>query len=205
MCSSEASRAKHKFAVKRNSWPKTRGVAMNPVDHVSPTVSRNPFLLSMRSFLTHVKSHSLTVVETINISAKPPQSLAWPRQVKKPVSSQRGERVYFAEHRKQRTRYFSARGLFCFSKFSPNGWRLELGLGIRKAASLIKALFFIIAISNTLPTLTQDPFHLSNRIQTYHKHPMHRETTYLSSHISQRLIFKTTTIKMNKTTQISLR
>merc|ERR1712059_167169 len=27
------SRAKHKFAVKRNSWPKTRGVAMNPVDH----------------------------------------------------------------------------------------------------------------------------------------------------------------------------
>jgi large subunit ribosomal protein L8e len=31
----KASRAKHKFAVKRNSWPKTRGVAMNPVDHVS--------------------------------------------------------------------------------------------------------------------------------------------------------------------------
>ena len=30
----KASRAKHKFAVKRNSWPKTRGVAMNPVDHV---------------------------------------------------------------------------------------------------------------------------------------------------------------------------
>jgi large subunit ribosomal protein L8e len=29
----EAGRAKHKFAVKRNSWPKTRGVAMNPVDH----------------------------------------------------------------------------------------------------------------------------------------------------------------------------
>lgn len=30
----EASRAMHKFKVKRNSWPKTRGVAMNPVDHV---------------------------------------------------------------------------------------------------------------------------------------------------------------------------
>jgi large subunit ribosomal protein L8e len=29
----KASRAKHKYAVKRNSWPKTRGVAMNPVDH----------------------------------------------------------------------------------------------------------------------------------------------------------------------------
>jgi large subunit ribosomal protein L8e len=32
-CTAEAGRAKHKFAVKRNSWPKTRGVAMNPVDH----------------------------------------------------------------------------------------------------------------------------------------------------------------------------
>ena len=39
----EASRAKHKFAVKRNSWPKTRGVAMNPVDHVS--VSSRPLII----------------------------------------------------------------------------------------------------------------------------------------------------------------
>ncbi|KAI9722096.1 MAG: 60S ribosomal protein L2A [Chrysothrix sp. TS-e1954] len=29
----KASRAKHKFMAKRNSWPRTRGVAMNPVDH----------------------------------------------------------------------------------------------------------------------------------------------------------------------------
>ncbi|CEI86464.1 Putative 60S ribosomal protein L2 [Rhizopus microsporus] len=29
----KAGRAYHKFKVKRNSWPKTRGVAMNPVDH----------------------------------------------------------------------------------------------------------------------------------------------------------------------------
>lgn len=29
----KASRAKAKYAVKRNAWPKTRGVAMNPVDH----------------------------------------------------------------------------------------------------------------------------------------------------------------------------
>jgi large subunit ribosomal protein L8e len=29
----KASRAKLKYAVKRNSWPRTRGVAMNPVDH----------------------------------------------------------------------------------------------------------------------------------------------------------------------------
>lgn len=39
----KASRAKHKFAVKRNSWPKTRGVAMNPVDHPHGGVSHGPF------------------------------------------------------------------------------------------------------------------------------------------------------------------
>lgn len=43
----EASRAKHKFAVKRNSWPKTRGVAMNPVDHVGI-----PNLYSIKRMLT---------------------------------------------------------------------------------------------------------------------------------------------------------
>ena len=30
----KAGRAFHKYRVKRNAWPKTRGVAMNPVDHV---------------------------------------------------------------------------------------------------------------------------------------------------------------------------
>ncbi|KAH7860310.1 hypothetical protein Vadar_011958 [Vaccinium darrowii] len=29
----KAGNAFHKFRVKRNSWPKVRGVAMNPVDH----------------------------------------------------------------------------------------------------------------------------------------------------------------------------
>ncbi|KAL1921509.1 60S ribosomal protein uL2 [Calcarisporiella thermophila] len=29
----KAGRAYHKYRVKRNAWPKTRGVAMNPVDH----------------------------------------------------------------------------------------------------------------------------------------------------------------------------
>ncbi|KDN45613.1 ribosomal protein L2 [Tilletiaria anomala UBC 951] len=29
----KAGRAYHKYRVKRNSWPRTRGVAMNPVDH----------------------------------------------------------------------------------------------------------------------------------------------------------------------------
>ncbi|KAJ1970205.1 60S ribosomal protein L2 [Dispira parvispora] len=48
----KAGRAYHKYRVKRNSWPKTRGVAMNPVDHVhgggnhqhigkASTISRN--------------------------------------------------------------------------------------------------------------------------------------------------------------------
>ncbi|KAH7040991.1 translation protein SH3-like domain-containing protein [Microdochium trichocladiopsis] len=40
----KASRAKHKFAVKRNSWPKTRGVAMNPVDHPHGGVSYGSIL-----------------------------------------------------------------------------------------------------------------------------------------------------------------
>ncbi|CAI4964103.1 BBT_HP_G0053810.mRNA.1.CDS.1 [Saccharomyces cerevisiae] len=31
----KAGRAFHKYRLKRNSWPKTRGVAMNPVDHPS--------------------------------------------------------------------------------------------------------------------------------------------------------------------------
>jgi len=29
----KAGRAYHKYKAKRNCWPKTRGVAMNPVDH----------------------------------------------------------------------------------------------------------------------------------------------------------------------------
>merc|ERR1712199_19800 len=29
----KAGRAYHKYRVKRNCWPKTRGVAMNPVEH----------------------------------------------------------------------------------------------------------------------------------------------------------------------------
>jgi large subunit ribosomal protein L8e len=29
----KAGRSYHKYKAKRNSWPKVRGVAMNPVDH----------------------------------------------------------------------------------------------------------------------------------------------------------------------------
>ena len=58
----EASRAKHKFAVKRNSWPKTRGVAMNPVDHVRIRFSS----INLGSYLTLL--FSPMAAGTINIS-----------------------------------------------------------------------------------------------------------------------------------------
>ena len=80
MSISEASRAKHKFAVKRNSWPKTRGVAMNPVDHVrAPRASVHTMQL-----LTNMIS-SLTVVVTINILVKPPLFQDLQHKVKRPV------------------------------------------------------------------------------------------------------------------------
>ena len=84
----EASRAKHKFAVKRNSWPKTRGVAMNPVDHVSvPSIPR-----SAKSILTLLSS--LTEVVTINILVKLRLFHGMPRKVKRRVSLQLGGQVY---------------------------------------------------------------------------------------------------------------
>ena len=93
----EASRAKHKFAVKRNSWPKTRGVAMNPVDHV-----RGPSTINFASpNLTFLDS--LMVVATTNISEKPRPSHGMPHKVKKPVSLQPGGRVCYGERKKQKT------------------------------------------------------------------------------------------------------
>lgn len=80
----EASRAKHKFAVKRNSWPKTRGVAMNPVDHV-----RIPFLIEFTTVILTSLS-SPTEVVTINTSVKLQLSHGMPPKVKKRVSLQLG-------------------------------------------------------------------------------------------------------------------
>ena len=93
----EASRAKHKFAVKRNSWPKTRGVAMNPVDHVRipfPNTSADPVLTLLAS---------LTEVVIINILVKRRRSHGMPRKVKRPVSLQPGGRVYFEARKRQKT------------------------------------------------------------------------------------------------------
>lgn len=81
----EASRAKHKFAVKRNSWPKTRGVAMNPVDHPHGVcISQLPGRFSL---LTHNR------VVTINILVRLRQSQDTLHKVKRLVLSLLGELV----------------------------------------------------------------------------------------------------------------
>lgn len=84
----KASRAKHKFAVKRNSWPKTRGVAMNPVDHVreypDPDLDAG---INGRIATEADNLYSLTVVVTTNISVRLRPSPATPHKVKRPVSS----------------------------------------------------------------------------------------------------------------------
>ncbi len=94
----EASRAKHKFAVKRNSWPKTRGVAMNPVDHphgvcLSDTVFGNKYLTRNR-------------VVTINISVRRLRSRDMLHKVKRLVSLLLGELVCCVVPKRSRTRWF---------------------------------------------------------------------------------------------------
>jgi hypothetical protein len=92
--STEASRAKHKFAVKRNSWPKTRGVAMNPVDH--PHGVSNSFNKSHDTALTRNR------VVTINILVKHRQSRDTLPKVKKPVSLLPGELVCYVVPKRSR-------------------------------------------------------------------------------------------------------
>jgi len=95
--SAEASRAKHKFAVKRNSWPKTRGVAMNPVDHVRISDRSLHFEKTNNIF-------SLTVVVTTSISVRPRLSPATPPRVKRPVSSPPEGQVFSVVPRRLRSR-----------------------------------------------------------------------------------------------------
>lgn len=101
--STEASRAKHKFAVKRNSWPKTRGVAMNPVDHPHGGVSRSRLQVNAAILTIH---HRVTT----NISVRPPPSTATLSPVKRRVSSLPGGLVCCVVLRRRRTK-FSAAGL----------------------------------------------------------------------------------------------
>ena len=91
----EASRAKHKFAVKRNSWPKTRGVAMNPVDHV------RSFSFSLITMLITVAS--LTEVGIINILGKRRRYHDTLHKDKRLVLLLLAEPVYCVERRRQRS------------------------------------------------------------------------------------------------------
>ena len=93
----KASRAKHKFAVKRNSWPKTRGVAMNPVDHV-----RDAQRMECRTSANNCRS--LTVVVTTSILVRPRPSPATPHKVKRLVSLLPGELVCCVVLKRPRTR-----------------------------------------------------------------------------------------------------
>lgn len=93
----EASRAKHKFAVKRNSWPKTRGVAMNPVDHPHGGVSKTKFRLND---LHLTRLHRVTT----NILVKPPPSTATLSLVKRLVSSLPDGLVCCVVPRRRRTK-----------------------------------------------------------------------------------------------------
>lgn len=93
----EASRAKHKFAVKRNSWPKTRGVAMNPVDHPHGGVSRTHFRFNE---LRLTRRHRVTT----NISVKPPPSTVTLSLVKRRVSSLPDGLVCCVVPRRRRTK-----------------------------------------------------------------------------------------------------
>lgn len=96
----EASRAKHKFAVKRNSWPKTRGVAMNPVDHPHGGVSETS---------TEIVILNLTKIYrvTINISVKPLRSPGTLHRVKRPVLLLREELVCCVVLRRRRSKAFT--------------------------------------------------------------------------------------------------
>jgi hypothetical protein len=122
--STEASRAKHKFAVKRNSWPKTRGVAMNPVDHPHGVCTLN---------YGSKKVELLTVnrVVTINILVRRLRSQDMPHKVKKLVSLLLGELVCCVVLKRSRTRGFDDRVSHCFG-YAGFGIYVPLGRSIAR-------------------------------------------------------------------------
>jgi large subunit ribosomal protein L8e len=75
----KAGRAHHKFKVKRNCWPKTRGVAMNPVDHPHGGTWSPPAHVCFRN--------GTRQVVTTNISVTRLRSPAAPSPVRRLVSS----------------------------------------------------------------------------------------------------------------------
>lgn len=105
----EASRAKHKFAVKRNSWPKTRGVAMNPVDHPHGGVSFGWPQVRQECTLTHPRV-------TINISERHPPCRDTPSRDKRPVLLLLAELVCSAVPRRSRIKRWAVGISFTFGQ-----------------------------------------------------------------------------------------
>ncbi|KAI0168374.1 translation protein SH3-like domain-containing protein [Pestalotiopsis sp. NC0098] len=98
----KASRAKHKFAVKRNSWPKTRGVAMNPVDHPHGGVRFPPPQTGIAgSMLTHMNR------VTTSTLVRPRPSRGTPPRVKRRVSLLPEELVFCVVLRRRRSKEVS--------------------------------------------------------------------------------------------------
>ncbi|KAK0732759.1 translation protein SH3-like domain-containing protein [Apiosordaria backusii] len=96
----KASRAKHKFAVKRNRWPKTRGVAMNPVDHPHGGVSASH--ISTRMVCIAELTHLYRVTTSISVRRRP--SPDTPPRVKRRVSLLPAERVCCVVPRRRRSK-----------------------------------------------------------------------------------------------------
>lgn len=103
----KASRAKHKFAVKRNSWPKTRGVAMNPVDHVCFL-----YLYNCKNRISDIVFFSLTVVVTTSTLVRPLPCPGTLPVVKRPVLLLPGEPVCFVVPKRPRSKSFNGWVLF---------------------------------------------------------------------------------------------
>jgi hypothetical protein len=130
----EASRAKHKFAVKRNSWPKTRGVAMNPVDHPHGVCTANANL-----------DHKILIkyrVVTTNILVKPLPSRDTLHKVKRLVSLPLGELVCCVVLKRSRIRRLDIGGFSlywtCWLRIHvPFGWTGALRERIQNMTQLL--------------------------------------------------------------------
>jgi hypothetical protein len=94
----KAGTAHHKYRVKRNCWPKTRGVAMNPVDHPHVRYTVHTLLYTYIDICFWLFREEVTT----SISEKPRQSQETLYLDRKPVSLQPAEQVYFEVHK----RYF---------------------------------------------------------------------------------------------------
>lgn len=116
----KASRAKHKFAVKRNSWPKTRGVAMNPVDH--------PYVTIAFFHESHTNIVIVTEVVTTSISERHLPSRGTLCKVKRRVLLLREELVCSAVPRRSRIKRCFCSGVFTQFGYGWHGIRVFNGM-----------------------------------------------------------------------------